>query len=54
MKNKYFMIGLIVAAGIVFIAFYFDRTIKSVEQIEQKIKLPILGSVEEYQKGGRK
>lgn len=50
----YFMIGLIVASGIVFIAFYFDRTIKSVEQIEQKIKLPILGSVEEYQKGGRK
>lgn len=50
----YFMIGLIIAAGIVFIAFYFDRTIKSVEQIEQKIKLPILGSVEEYQKGGRK
>ena len=50
----YFIIGLIVASGIVFIAFYFDRTIKSVEQIEQKIKLPILGSVEEYQKGGRK
>ena len=50
----YFMIGLIAASGVVFIAFYFDRTIKSVEQIEQKIKLPILGSVEEYQKGGRK
>lgn len=50
----YFMIGLILAIGIVFVVFYFDRTIKSAEQIEQKIKLPILGSVEEYQKGGKK
>lgn len=50
----YFMIGLILSAGIVFVIFYFDRTIKSAEQVEQKIKLPILGSVEEYQKGGKK
>lgn len=50
----YFMIGFIISAGIVFIIFYFDRTIKSSEQIEQKLKLPILGNVEEYQKGGRK
>ena len=50
----YFMIGLILAIGIVFVVFYFDRTIKSAEQVEQKIKLPILGSVEEYQKGGKK
>ena len=48
------MIGLILAIGIVFVVFYFDRTIKSAEQVEQKIKLPILGSVEEYQKGGKK
>lgn len=50
----YFMIGLVLSAGIVFVIFYFDRTIKSAEQVEQKIKLPILGSVEEYQKGGKK
>lgn len=50
----YFMIGLILAIGIVFVVFYFDRTIKSAEQVEQKIKLPILGSIEEYQKGGKK
>lgn len=47
----YFMLGLVVSAGILFIIFYFDRTIKSVEQVEQKIKLPILGSVQEYNKG---
>ena len=45
------MLGLVVSAGILFIIFYFDRTIKSVEQVEQKIKLPILGSVQEYNKG---
>lgn len=50
----YFMVGFILAFGIVFVIFYFDRTIKSVEQIEQKVKLPILGSVEVYQKGGRR
>lgn len=50
----YFFIGLIVGAGILFIIFYFDRTIKSAEQVEQKIKLPILGSVEEFSKGGKK
>lgn len=49
----YFMLGLIIASGVLFVIFYFDRTIKSVEQVEQKIKLPILGSVEEYNKGGR-
>ena len=50
----YFFIGLIFGAGVLFIIFYFDRTIKSAEQVEQKIKLPILGSVEEFTKGGKK
>ena len=50
----YFFIGLIIALSILFIIFYFDRTIKSVEQVEQKIKLPILGGVEEYKKGGKR
>ena len=50
----YFFIGFIIALSILFVIFYFDRTIKSVEQVEQKIKLPILGSVEEFQKGGKR
>lgn len=45
-----FFIGIIIALSILFVIFYFDRTIKSVEQVEQKIKLPILGGVEEYKK----
>lgn len=43
----YFALGLVLACGILFIIFYFDRTIKSVEQIENKIRIPILGSVQE-------
>lgn len=39
-------VGLIIGLGIVFIMFYFDRTIKTTDQIE-KIGLPILGTVEE-------
>ena len=50
----YFMLGFILAAGILFIIYYFDRTVKSIEQIEQKIKLPILGGVQEYQRGAKK
>ena len=50
-----FMVGLMLGVGVLFLIFYFDRTIKSVEQVEQKIKLPILGSVQEMSdKGGKK
>ena len=49
----YFMIGFILATGILFVIYYFDRTIKSVEQVEQKIKLPILGSVQDNSKCGK-
>ena len=50
----YFMAGLVLGTGILFLIFYFDRTVKSIEQVEQKIKLPILGGVQEYRKGVKK
>lgn len=50
----YFMLGLVLGAGILFVIYYFDRTVKSVEQVEQKIKLPILGSVQDMNKGGKR
>ena len=50
----YFMLGFVLAAGVLFIIFYFDRTVKSIEQVEQKIKLPILGGVQEYERGVKK
>lgn len=44
----YFGLGLILACAVLFLTFYFDTTIKSVEQVEQKIGLPILGAVPNY------
>ena len=50
----YLMLGVMLGAGGIFVIFYFDRTIKSTEQIEEKIKLPVLGSVQNFEKGGKR
>ena len=50
----YMAIGIVLATGVLFVIFYVDRSIKSVEQIEQKLKMPILGSVQQLSKGGNK
>ena len=50
----YFTLGLVLAVGILFVIFYFDRSVKSIEQVEQKIKLPILGGVQDISKGGKR
>ena len=50
----YLAIGLALGLGTLFVIFYFDRTIKTTTQIESKIKLPILGAVQEMNKGGKK
>ena len=51
----YLILSSVTAVCIIFIIFYFDRTIKSVEQVEQKVKLPILGSIQEFDgKRGRR
>lgn len=43
--------GLVLGCAIVFIIYYFDRTIKTTEQVETKIGLPILGTVQNIKKG---
>lgn len=48
----YLMAGLLFGCGIVLIIYYFDRTIKSVEQID-KLGLTFLGGVQEYKKGNK-
>lgn len=40
--------GLVLGLGVVIVIYYFDRTIKSTEQIETKIGLSVLGTVQEY------
>lgn len=41
------LLGLVISSGIFFVIYYFDRTAKSVEQVEEVLQMPILGSVEE-------
>lgn len=49
----YFCIGVILSMVVLLIQFYFDTSIKSVEQVEAKLKLPIIGTVPLYSKGGK-
>lgn len=41
----YILIGFVVGYTIIIVSFYFDNSIKSTEEIETKLKLPILGNV---------
>lgn len=41
----YIMVGAVLALGSVFVVFYFDTTIKSPEEVENKLELPVLGVI---------
>ena len=41
----YTLIGAFLGAGTIFVMFYFDRSVKTAEQVENATKLPILGQV---------
>lgn len=44
-----FVAGIILASAIIFLKFYFDRSVKTAEQIEQYIKLPLVGKIRKYE-----
>jgi len=39
------LVGMVVAFGIVFVMFYFDNTVKNIEDIERKLGIPVIGSI---------
>ena len=41
----YLLIGCVLSTGAVFVVYYFDTTIKSAEEVETKLGLPVLGIV---------
>ena len=47
----YMGLGLIISCGIIFIKFYFDTTIKTTEEIENKLGLTVLGVVPKVERG---
>lgn len=40
--------GLVLGLGVVFVMYYFDRSVKNASQIEDKLKFPVLATVREY------
>ena len=46
----YIAIGLVLSCGIIFIKFYFDTTIKTSEEIENKLGLTVMGIVPKVEK----
>lgn len=40
--------GLVLGLGVVFVMYYFDRSVKNASQIVDKLKLPVLATVREY------
>lgn len=49
-----FIMGLIVSFGVAFVIEYFDTSIKTAEDIEKDLKLPVLASIPNIRKKGRK
>lgn len=45
------MVGFILASGVIFVIYYFDTTIKSASDIEDKLKLTVLGTVPTIERG---
>lgn len=45
------MIGFVLASGAIFVIYYFDTTIKSSSDIEDKLKLTVLGTVPTIERG---
>ena len=46
----YILVGLVVSLGILFIIFYFDTSIKTSEEIENKFGLNVIGTVPQVRK----
>lgn len=44
----YFAIGLVISSGVMFVIYYFDTSVKSSEEIESKLGIPVIGNVPKY------
>lgn len=44
----FLMVGLVVSVGIMFVVYYFDTSIKSSEEIESKLGIPVIGNIPKY------
>ena len=50
----YILVGLVLSFGYVFVVFYFDTTVKSSEEIENKLGLPVIGVIPKVKRDKKK
>lgn len=49
----YIALGLVLSCGVIFVIYYFDNTIKSIEQVEKHLGVPVIGTVPTVGKKGK-
>lgn len=47
----YLVVGLVLSTGIFFVIYYFDTSIKSSEEVEQRLGIPVIGTIPLSRKG---
>lgn len=47
----YLAVGLVLSTGIFFVIYYFDTSIKSSEEVEQRLGIPVIGTIPLSRKG---
>ena len=41
----YIAFGVVLSCGVIFVIYYFDNTIKSIDQVEKRLGIPVIGTV---------
>ena len=41
----YIALGMVLSCGVIFVIYYFDNTIKSIDQVEKRLGVPVIGTV---------
>lgn len=47
----YFAIGMILSVGVFFVIYYFDTSVKSSEEVEKRLGIPVIGTIPLSRKG---
>jgi capsular polysaccharide biosynthesis protein len=47
----FFAVGFVLTVGIYFVIYYFDTSIKSVEEVEKELGVPVIGTIPLSRKG---
>ena len=48
----YIALGMVLSCGVIFVIYYFDNTIKSIDQVEKRLGVPVIGTVPSVRKKG--